>query len=400
VEESVYVGMNHNSSFHRRKSCGHAARCDVERISPELQQQLFAWLSRARARVLHERTVRFQRRRLLMPDSRARAAWDILNLALMTYTVFEIPYSMLFLDQQQACAWDWPMLVNLVVDILFMSDIAVTFHTAFYDNDGFLIEDHMKIAVHYFRSWFLLDVASSMPLDALICTFDKEAADPSILRLIKGLRLAKLARMAKFFKIIRKWEIASGSNAILRTALRVSKILCFMLCSVHLAACLWMAVVFLSNDCFEQDLVDGRCLCVQSVQVGGDDDEPVGHCQNRNWLTKYEPEILERNSEERAAAKYLASSYFAVVALTTVGFGDITPTNDVERVCALVLALGGAVVFAFCIGASLSATSMCVALASLSATSVCAALASDTEEPSRDSDSAEVHVYVFFFFFA
>ena len=108
-----------------------------------------------------------------MPDSSARAAWDIVNLALMTYTIFEIPYSMLFSEQDAACAWDGLMLVNLVVDILFLSDIAVTFHTAFYDNEGMLIEDHLKIAAHYFRSWFLLDVATSMPLDTLICTFDQ-----------------------------------------------------------------------------------------------------------------------------------------------------------------------------------------------------------------------------------
>ena len=38
------------------------------------------------------------------------------------------------------------------------------------------------------------------------------------------------------------------------------------------------------------------------------------------------------------------------VAFSTVGFGDITPTNDSERLCALALALMGALVFAYCVG--------------------------------------------------
>lgn len=36
--------------------------------------------------------------------------------------------------------------------------------------------------------------------------------------------------------------------------------------------------------------------------------------------------------------------------LLAVGYGDVTPTNDIERVYAVCLALAGALVFAFCIG--------------------------------------------------
>ena len=75
----------------------------MDRISPKVQQMLFAWCARARAKVTHERALRFKRRRLLMPDSRPRAMWDAVNLVLMTWTIFEIPFSILFAEERPVC---------------------------------------------------------------------------------------------------------------------------------------------------------------------------------------------------------------------------------------------------------------------------------------------------------
>ena len=67
-------------------------------------------------------------------------------------------------------------------------------------------------------------------------------------------------------------------------------------------------------------------------------------------LDKYEEKKEKITLKARAGCRPQASVYFAVVALTTVGFGDIVPTNDNERACALVLALLGAIIFAYCVG--------------------------------------------------
>jgi hypothetical protein len=45
-----------------------------------------------------------------------------------------------------------------------------------------------------------------------------------------------------------------------------------------------------------------------------------------------------------------SSLYFTIVTLATVGYGDVTPANDIERSYATALALVGAIVFAYCIG--------------------------------------------------
>jgi len=66
-----------------------------------------------------------------------------------------------------------------------------------------------------------------------------------------------------------------------------------------------------------------------------------------NWLAKYDPDLHNHGS---IADKYVASAYFTIIGLSTVGFGDISPANTTERMYSIVLTLLGAVVFAIVIG--------------------------------------------------
>ena len=48
---------------------------------------------------------------------------------------------------------------------------------------------------------------------------------------------------------------------------------------------------------------------------------------------------------------YWSSLYWALTTLTTVGYGDITPTNNLERIYTLFALLLGALVFGFILSA-------------------------------------------------
>ena len=79
------------------------------------------------------------------------------------------------------------------------------------------------------------------------------------------------------------------------------------------------------------------------------------NCLNKNWMSVYDPSIIDstgavvdaRMLRASPMGKYLASFYYAVVTFSTIGYGDVTPTNDLERACSTCLALTGATVFAY-----------------------------------------------------
>jgi hypothetical protein len=312
-------------------SCGKAERVyDIDAITPVARQQLFKWADRAKDRVAKRKLE--NGRSLLMPDSAMRAVWDFMNLVLLTWTTFEIPVSMLFMEHAPeydnvslGCKWDAFMIINLIVDTLFLIDVLVSFNTAYLDKNAILVDDRRAIACNYMKSWFLLDVSTSIPLDQILCTL--RTGDGDIVRLIKIFRLLKLARILRFVRILKKWEMITGSKTV-RNVSRMSKFVALMIFVTHMSACMWMVPV-MHGECapHSDDFLEGACT---------------------NWLDTYDPRLAKPGVNW--ARRYLASMYFAIVTLCTVGYGDIVPTNDLERVFAGGLALCGGVIFAFCIG--------------------------------------------------
>ena len=67
---------------------------------------------------------------------------------------------------------------------------------------------------------------------------------------------------------------------------------------------------------------------------------------DNNWLLHYNAELANGDSWVR----YLTAMYWATVTLTTMGYGDIVPVTNVERIYVIMVALVGAVIFSHCLG--------------------------------------------------
>ncbi|KAF7462004.1 Hypothetical predicted protein [Marmota monax] len=106
-----------------------------------------------------------------------KAVWDWLILLLVIYTAVFTPYSAAFLlketeegSQAPDCGYACQPLavVDLIVDIMFIVDILINFRTTYVNANEEVVSHPGRIAVHYFKGWFLIDMVAAIPFDLLI----------------------------------------------------------------------------------------------------------------------------------------------------------------------------------------------------------------------------------------
>jgi potassium voltage-gated channel Eag-related subfamily H protein 7 len=200
-----------------------------------------------------------------------------------------------------------------------MTDLLLNFVSAYIDDEtGELKVDLKEIAMHYLKTWLLFDLASSLPWDRMFCSAVDGADSNSVYsRAVKILRLIKVLRFVRMLRIAGRLDDLLGSWA--SDIIRLLKFLGILLLCGHICACIWHGVIA-TNGCRvpAADAPSSTVVC----GCEGDDSQ----CQEWNWLLKYDPAVYRGNS---SSARYLVSVYYSVVTLTTLGYGDVLPTNQV-----------------------------------------------------------------------
>ena len=107
--------------------------------------------------------------RLLHPEGQLRVAWDALMLALLTYIAALVPlevggFELHVSDAQRG--WD------VLVDVLFMVDIALNFRTGYHDRAKILVLEPRAVVRRYLSTWFPLDLVSSFPVQMMLLAPD------------------------------------------------------------------------------------------------------------------------------------------------------------------------------------------------------------------------------------
>ena len=262
---------------------------------------------------------------LLNPRSAKMMYWDSLVGVCLIFTATFTPYEVAFIEKDALnVEVDARFVVNRVVDLAFLTDICLNFFLPYAasDNSKF-ITDHWRIVRHYLFGWFLVDVASVIPYDVIaIFMQDDSYANLKVLRAIRLLRLAKLLRVVRVGRIFRRFEATHEVNY---AALGLWK---FSLGIFFLAH--WMACLF--------------------YLVAAAEDRVV------NWYTSYF-EYYEKNARPDgtfepidSGSLYIASMYWAVATLSTLGYGDIIPETDAERLYAVACTFAGGAVYAYLLG--------------------------------------------------
>jgi len=222
-------------------------------------------------------------------DSKLQRAWQVLIYLLIIHTAISLPYNIVFYRVPSRIL----LVTWLIIDIIFAVDIALHFFTG-YEELGIAVVEPKRIAKRYIKSWFLVDFIANFPFEILVLIIDtKHVAGISTYFLFRLLRLLRLTRLMKFF---RQWKRGVHVNPVV---IQVIKLLTIIVVITHWAACVWFMTNYLAGF------------------------------PNKSW-------VINLNLKHAAPSlQYLYAIYWVVTTMTSVGYGDITPTNPAEIVVSL-----------------------------------------------------------------
>lgn len=98
------------------------------------------------------------------PSATYKLIWDAVVSFIVIYSIIMVPLQLSFSVATEGGFF----VVDWIIDVLFMIDIVVNFFTAYNDNRG-TVYDNCKIVKHYLKTWFIIDLVSTIPFDKLFC---------------------------------------------------------------------------------------------------------------------------------------------------------------------------------------------------------------------------------------
>uniref|UniRef100_A0A673ME15 Potassium voltage-gated channel, subfamily H (eag-related), member 6b n=1 Tax=Sinocyclocheilus rhinocerous TaxID=307959 RepID=A0A673ME15_9TELE len=237
---------------------------------------------------------------IMLHYSPFKAMWDWMILLLVLYTAVFTPYSAAFLlneleqEKRHICGYTCNPLnvVDVIVDVLFIIDIIVTFRTTYVNHNDEVVTHPKLIAIHYIKGWFLIDIVAAIPFDLLIFSSGSDETTATLIGLLKTARLLRLVRVA------RKLDRYSEYGA---------------------------AVLFLPY-----------------MKTGWLDNlaDQLGKHYNDS----------DANSGPSVQDKYVTALYFTFSSLTSVGFGNISPNTNSEKIFSICVMLIGSLMYASIFG--------------------------------------------------
>jgi len=274
---------------------------------------------------------------IIDPNSRFRYLWDCFCIYFVVYTALVLPFRVAF-DQPACGFWDAH---EKMMDVVFILDFFLNCITAYVDKDQLLVISHFAIAKHYVKTWAIIDLASAIPFDMILepdsihissCTTGNDISPEAPNKLLRAGRVAKVMRLLRLLRLGKlglAFKKLSMYTDIRWGVIRILQFGTSVLLVCHVLACFWMLVPRLDN--FE------RPSWATTTTIGDTD------IKDTNYWTQY-----------------IYCLYWAITTMSTIGYGDVTPKNEVETSVCIVAMLVGSAVFAYGI------TTLCEIVANLS----------------------------------
>ncbi|NP_001265743.1 potassium voltage-gated channel subfamily H member 1b [Danio rerio] len=253
-----------------------------------------------------------------------KTTWDWVILILTFYTAIMVPYNVSFKTKQNNVTW---LVVDSIVDVIFLVDIVLNFHTTFVGPAGEVISDPKLIRMNYVKTWFVIDLLSCLPYDVINAFENVDEGISSLFSSLKVVRLLRLGRVAR--KLDHYIEYGAAVLVLL---------VCVFGLAAHWLACIWYSIG--DYEVIDQDANMVRTdswLYLLGEAVG----QPYHF--NASGSGKWE-------GGPSKDSVYITSLYFTMTSLTSIGFGNIAPTTDGEKIFAVAMMMIGSLLYATIFG--------------------------------------------------
>ncbi|XP_060951612.1 potassium voltage-gated channel subfamily H member 1b [Limanda limanda] len=253
-----------------------------------------------------------------------KTTWDWVILILTFYTAIMVPYNVSFKTKQNNVTW---LVVDSIVDVIFLVDIVLNFHTTFVGPAGEVISDPKLIRMNYVKTWFVIDLLSCLPYDVINAFENVDEGISSLFSSLKVVRLLRLGRVAR--KLDHYIEYGAAVLVLL---------VCVFGLASHWLACIWFSIG-------DYEVID----------------EDANTVRTDSWLyllgeTVGKPYRFNASGSGRweggpsKDSVYITSLYFTMTSLTSIGFGNIAPNTDGEKIFAVAMMMIGSLLYATIFG--------------------------------------------------
>ncbi|KAK3766089.1 hypothetical protein RRG08_002323 [Elysia crispata] len=257
--------------------------------------------------------------------------WDLFMLVLLIANLIILPVAISFFNDDLSTHW---IVFNCISDTVFFLDIVINFRTGIFvekarveasdDHQGIILNDFADeiildprlIAKQYMKTWFFLDLLSSVPMDYIFLMWDSEADFNQLfhagralrmLRLAKLLSLLRLLRLSRLVRYVQQWE---EFLAFAGKFMRIFNLICLMVLLGHWNGCLQFLVPMIQN--FPKD-------CWVSLE----------ELKNAHW-----------------AEQYTWAVFKALSHMLCIGYGRFPPQNMTDTWLTILSMLSGATCYA------------------------------------------------------
>ncbi|EAR89663.2 cation channel family protein (macronuclear) [Tetrahymena thermophila SB210] len=223
---------------------------------------------------------------IFSPSNIIKLIWDIMTNSLSLIVMFFIPISYIYnIPVYNFLKYG----LNYIIPIFLVIDFFISCNTSYYEK-GRHIFRRQRIIKHFFQNYFFSDIIPVIIYFALTL-FENQN---SLLRLLAFFFFLKLNSI---WRIFRKFEESTSLGRLVINIIQLIQLLTLILIVSHLFASIWLFIGLNGSNSYQNTWILQKQL------------------QNADWKIQY-----------------LNSFYYAIVTMNTVGYGDITPTNDLEMI--------------------------------------------------------------------